>query len=66
MLSGWQFANRVVLRPSASLRGLRKQWERRLGPAPRAEEVFGESDERTLRALAKTLVVLVQTVARRL
>lgn len=56
ILSGWQFGNRVVLRPGESSRGSRKQWERRLGRARRAEEVFGEPNERALRSLARTLV----------
>lgn len=56
VISGWQFANRVVLRPAAHPSGSRKHWERRFGPTSRAEEVFGEPDERSLRALAKTLV----------
>lgn len=56
VISGWQFANRVVLRPGSWPRDARRQWQRRLGRARRAEEVFGEPDERSLRRLAATLV----------
>ena len=55
VLSGWQFANRVVLRPWSEPRAARRDWQRRLGRARRAEEVFGEPDERRLRRLAATL-----------
>jgi len=56
VLSGWQFANRVVLRPWSSPSSARRAWERRLGRGRRAEEVFGEPDEHTLHRLASTLV----------
>ncbi len=55
-VSGWQFANRVVLRPWSEPRVARRDWQSRLGRAPRAEEVFGEPDERRLRRLAATLM----------
>ncbi len=60
---GWQFANRVVLRPFSEPRGARRQWERRFTSIPRAEEVFGETDERSLRRLAATLVAAPPRVA---
>ena len=63
VISGWQFANRVVLRPRSAPQGARRAWERRLGRAPRAEEVFGEPDERSLRRLAATLVAGPRRVA---
>lgn len=56
VISGWQFANRVVLRPWSAPRGALRNWERRLGRSRRAEEVFGEPKEGTLRRLAATLV----------
>lgn len=62
-ISGWQFANRVVLRPGSSPRGARRAWERRLTPAPRGEEVFGEPSERGLRQLARILTAAPQRVA---
>ena len=43
-LNGWQFTNRVVLRPWSSPRDARGDLERRFGTAGRAEEVFGEPD----------------------
>lgn len=55
LVAGWQFTNRVVLRPFSVPRGARRRWERRFTPAPRAEEVFGETDERSLRHLAAAL-----------
>jgi Type I phosphodiesterase / nucleotide pyrophosphatase len=55
-IAGWQFTNRVVLRPSSAPHGARRRWERRFGPAPPGEEVFGETDERSLRHLAAALV----------
>jgi hypothetical protein len=54
-LNGWQFRNRIVLRPWARPEGVRRGFERRFGPAPAAEEVFGEPDGRRLRELAATL-----------
>lgn len=54
-LNGWQFTNRVVLRPWSSPRDARGDLERRFGSAGRAEEVFGEPDGRRLRNLAATL-----------
>ena len=56
VISGWQFANRVVLRPRSAPKSALRTWERRLGRRRRAEEVFGEPDERSLRRLAATLV----------
>ncbi len=56
VISGWQFANRVVLRPRSAPKGAFRAWEDRLGRRQRAEEVFGEPDERSLRRLAATLV----------
>ncbi len=62
-VSGWQFANRVVLRPSSCPSGAYREWQRRLTPAPRAEEVFGQPSEHTLRQLARTLVAGPRRVA---
>jgi hypothetical protein len=56
VISGWQFANRVVLRPWTAPTAARRGWERRLGRGRRVEEVFGEPDERSLRRLASVLV----------
>ena len=55
-VSGWQFANRVVLRSWERPSGALADWKRRLGPGPRAEEVFGEPDERRLLELARVLI----------
>ncbi len=63
VVTGWQFANRVVLRPFSVPEGARRQWERRFTSAPRAEEVFGDTDERSLRRLAATLVAAPPRVA---
>ncbi len=63
VISGWQFQNRVVLRPWSAPHDARRTFERRLGRARRAEEVFGEPDERTLRQLAATLVTGPRRVA---
>jgi len=52
---GWQFRNRVVLRPCVVPESAVDRW-RRLGQrAPRAEEVFGRPSERRLRRLAAVL-----------
>ncbi len=56
VVAGWQFTNRVVLRPFSVPGGARRRWERRFTPAPRVEEVFGETDERSLRQLAARLL----------
>lgn len=56
VISGWQFANRIVLRSRSAPKGAFRAWEDRLGRRQRAEEVFGEPDERSLRRLAATLV----------
>ena len=63
VVTGWQFGNRVVLRPFSEPRGALRRWERRFSSAPRAEEVFGATDERSLRGLAATLVAGPSRVA---
>ncbi len=63
VISGWQFANRIVLRPSSLPAGARRRWERRLGSGGRGEEVFGEPDERSLRRLVGTLTAAPKRVA---
>jgi len=55
-VSGWQFTNRVVLRSWERPPGALADWKRRFGPGPRAEEVFGEPDQRRLLELARVLV----------
>lgn len=54
-LNGWQFRNRVVLRPWSAPADARRKLERRFGRAPAGEEIFGEPDPRRLRQLAVTL-----------
>jgi len=62
-LRGWQFRNRIVLRPAGAPAGTRRSWEARLGGARRGEEVFGRPDERRLRRLASTLLAAPQRIA---
>jgi hypothetical protein len=55
IVNGWQFTNRVVLRPWSTPEDARRDLERRFGRAPAGEEVFGEPDPRRLRQLATAL-----------
>ncbi len=54
-VSGWQFRNRVVLRRAAVPSAAASSWTRRHGAPLRADEVFGQADERRLLRLARVL-----------
>lgn len=63
-ISGWQFANRVVLERWSSPGGALREWERRLGRGPAADEVFGAPSVRGLRALRRALLPASDRAAR--
>ena len=54
-LSGWQFANRMVLPHASSPRRAHRTLARELGPPPDAQTVFGRLTDETLRALGTAL-----------
>lgn len=55
-LSGVQFRNRVVLERWSSPAGALRSWERRIGRARRAEEVFGAQSTASLDHLRRVLI----------
>lgn len=56
VLSGWQFTNRVVLERWSSPPSALRDWQRRLGSAPAADEVFGAPSVARLRRLREVLL----------
>jgi predicted AlkP superfamily phosphohydrolase/phosphomutase len=55
-VSGWQLRNRVVLERWDSPRGVSREWERRFGRGPAADEVFGRQSIQALLALRSALL----------